>query len=53
MGSGIVCSGSKNPIAMVVVTPEWQRAINLAGEEIPIAQYLEELPKLKELLRSI
>ena len=53
VGSGIVCSSSKNPIAIVVVSPKWKRAINLAGEDIPVNQYMEQVPGVKELLQNM
>ena len=48
--SGIVCSGSKNLVGIVVVSPKEKRAINVNGEEVPIAQYMKHVPALKELL---
>lgn len=48
--SGIVCSGSKNLVGIVVVSPKEKRAINVNGEEVPFAQYMKYVPALKELL---
>ena len=49
----IVYSGSKNLIGIVVVSPKGKRAINLDGEEIPVDQYLEQVPEITELIQSI
>ncbi len=50
VNSGIVCSGSKNLVGIVIISPKWKHAINVAGEEVPIDQYLEQVPEVKELL---
>ena len=50
VNSGIVCSGSKIPIGIIVISPGWRRALNIAGEEVPLDQYLEQVPEVKELL---
>ena len=50
---GIVCSGSKNLVGIVVISPKWKGAINVAGEEVPVAQYMEQVPEVKELLQSM
>jgi len=51
--NSILCSGSKNLVGIVVVSPKWKRAINVAGEEVPIDQYMEQVPELKELLQGM
>jgi len=53
VNSGIVCSGSKNLVGIVVVSPKWKRAINVAGEEVPVEHYMEQVPEVKELLQSM
>jgi hypothetical protein len=50
VSSGIVCTGWKNPVGIVVVSPEEKRAISINGEEVPVHQYMEQVPELKELL---
>jgi hypothetical protein len=50
VSSGIVCTASKNPVGIVVVSPEEKRAISINGEEVPVHQYMEQVPELKELL---
>ena len=47
---GIVCLGSKSMVGIVVVSPEEKRAISINGEEVPVHQYMEQVPELKELL---
>ncbi len=49
----LVCAGSKNLIGIVAVSPKWKRAINVDGEEVPIGQYVEQVPEVKELLQSM
>ena len=50
VNSGIVCLGSKNLVGIVVVSPKEKRAINVNGEEVPVHQYMEQVPELKGLL---
>ena len=37
---GIVCSGSKNLVGIVVISPKCRHAINADGEEVPVKKYL-------------
>ena len=53
VNSGIVGSGSKNLVGIVIVSPKWKHAINVAGEEVPIDRYTEQVPELKELLQGM
>ena len=50
---GIVCFGSKNPVGIVVISPKWKGAINVAGEEVPIDYYREQVAGLDELLQTM
>ncbi len=50
VSGGIVCSGAKGPVGIVVVSPKHKRAINVNGEEVPVDQYMKMVPALKELL---
>jgi len=47
-----VCFGSKDIVGIVVVSPKGKRAINVAGEEVPLDQYIEQIPEVKELLQN-
>ena len=49
---GVVCSGLKSLIGIVVVSPKRKYAINMDGEEVPVEQYVEQTPEVKELLES-
>ena len=49
-GSGIVCSASKRPLAVVIVSPDGLRALNVEGEEIAIEDCLELVPALRDML---
>lgn len=50
---GIIYSGRKHPVGIVVVSPEWEGAISVAGEEVPVEQYAEQVPEVKELLNGM
>ncbi len=49
---GVAGYGSKGLVGIVVVSPKGQYAIDIAGEEVPLEQYAEEVPEVKELLQS-
>lgn len=49
-GRGAMCSASKHLMGVVIVSPEGRRALNLAGEEVPVEHYLELAPALRDLL---
>ncbi|GAH95640.1 unnamed protein product, partial [marine sediment metagenome] len=49
----IVCSGSKHLVGIVVISPKCRRAINVDGEEVPVKQYVEMVPEVRELLQSM
>ena len=53
VNKGIACFGSKAPIGIIVISPSWRRALNITGEEVPLDQYIEQVPEVKELLRNI
>ena len=53
VNNGIVCFGSKNPVGIVIISPKWKSAINVAGEEVPIDQYTEQVVELKEMLQGM
>ena len=53
VNQGVVCSGSKSLIGIVVVSPKRKYAINMDGEEVPVEQYAEQVPEVKELLKSM
>ncbi len=50
---GVVCSGSKSLIGLVVVSPGSVRAMDADGSEVPVRQYIERVPELERLLRSV
>jgi len=45
--------GSKNLIGIVALSPKWKRAMSVNGEDVPIGQYIEQVPELKELLQNM
>jgi hypothetical protein len=52
INNGIACYGLKIPIGIIVTSPNCQRALNMTGEDVPLDQYLEQVPEIKELLQS-
>ena len=45
--------GVKQPIGMVVVSPSGKRAFRITGEEVPLDQFIQEAPRIKEVLAGI
>jgi len=41
----------KQPIAVVVVSPQAKRAFRITGEEIPLEELMREVHSLKEMLK--
>jgi len=53
VNNGIACFGTKTPIGIIVISPDWRRALNITGEEVPLDEYLEQVPEVKELLQNM
>ena len=49
-GRGVRCFASKHPLGVVIVSPQGRRALDLAGEEVPVEHYVELVPALRDLL---
>jgi len=47
---GLVCSGTKTPTHIVVVSDSEKRAFTAGGEEITMERLIEEVPGMEELL---
>ena len=45
--------GIKQPVSIVVVSPQVKRAFRISGEEVPLDQLIEEVPDIKEILERI
>ena len=45
--------GVKQPIGMVVVSPSGKRALRITGQEVPLDQFIQEVPGIKEVLEGI
>ena len=45
--------GSKKLVGIVALSPKWKRAISVNGEEVPLDQYMEQVPELKEILQNM
>jgi len=52
VGRGIIGYGSKTLDGIVVVSEKWTGAMNVAGEEVPVERYAEEIPEVRELLQN-
>ena len=51
--SGTSYFGTKQPMALVIVSPSAKRAFRITGEEISVDQLLKEAPEIKETLEGI
>ncbi len=45
--------GVKQPIGVVIVSPSAKRAFRITGEEVPLDQFIQEVPGIKEVLEGI
>jgi uncharacterized spore protein YtfJ len=45
--------GAKQPIGVVVVSPSAKRAFRITGEEVPLDQFIQEVPSIREELEGI
>jgi len=45
--------GIKQPVSVVVVSPQAKRAFRISGEEISLDQLTQEAPGIKEILEGI
>lgn len=48
--NGILFSGAKQPIGVVVVSPSAKKAFRITGEEVSLDQFLQEVPGIKDIL---
>jgi hypothetical protein len=47
------CFGIKQPVSLVVVSPQARKAFRISGEEISLDQLTEEVPGVEEILDRI
>lgn len=52
LGGRIVCTGSKNPVAMLILSPHARSAVNMDGEEVSVEQYLA-YPEIRDLVENL
>jgi uncharacterized spore protein YtfJ len=50
---GISFVGVKQPVAVVVISPQAKRVFTIAGEELSLEQLVKEVPDIKEILARI
>jgi len=45
--------GVKQPNGVIVVSPSAKRAFRITGEEVPLDQFVQEVPGIKEVVEGI
>ncbi len=45
--------GAKQPVSVVVVSPQAKRAFRINGEEVSLDQLAKEIPGIKEILEGV
>ncbi len=50
---GILFFGRKQPVGVIVVSPSAKRAFRITGFEVPLDQFIKEIPGLEEILAAI
>jgi len=45
--------GIKQPVSMVVISPQGRKAFRISGEEISLDQLTEEVPGIKEVMQNL
>ena len=45
--------GIKQPVSVVVVSPQTKRAFRINGEEVSLDQLIKEVPGIKEVLEGM
>jgi len=45
--------GIKQPVSVVIVSPQANRAFRISGEEVPLDQLTKEVPGLEEVLEGV
>jgi len=45
--------GVKQPAGLVIVSPSAKRAFRITGEEVPLDQFIQEVPGMKKVLEGI
>ena len=44
--------GIKQPVSIVVISPQAKRAFRISGEEVPLAQLIKEVPGIKDIIEG-
>jgi len=52
-GGRFSCFGIKQPASIVVVISSGKRAFRASGEEVPLDQFIQETPGIREVLETI
>ena len=48
--SGISFYGIKRTVGVVLLSPPLKKAFRVTGEEVPLDQFIQEIPSVKEIL---
>lgn len=52
LGGGVVFTGSKVPVAMLMISSQGRSAVNMDGEEVSIEQFLA-FPEIRDQVESL
>lgn len=50
IGGGLMCSGTKTPTHIVIVSDSERRAFTAEGEEVTMERLVQEVPNMADLL---
>ena len=45
--------GTKQPVSVVIISPQAKRAFRISGEQVPLDQLVKEAPGIKDILEGI
>ena len=51
--NGISFLGVKQPVGLVVASPSTKRAFWITGEEVPLDQFIREVPGIEDILAGM
>jgi len=45
--------GSKQPTAVVLISPRWTKAFRVTGEEVPLSELVRQAPGIREVFDAV
>jgi hypothetical protein len=48
--AGLSFFGVKKPVGMILVSPSGKKAFRMTGEEVPLEQFMQEVPNINEVI---